>query len=157
MDYLPNDLAPSNLTERAVKISGRNVKVFSDLQMDHNNHFCRHLDAKSGRCKQYTRRPFACDFELIRFLHYKEKVVIMQKLFGRGWAMKRIDGEQGAKCEMLDTDPYWLAEVQRKLDGLTQWANHFGLRTRIALISSWVTSGPHARPLLISAEELEVR
>ncbi len=65
--------------------------------------------------------------------------------------MKKIDGERGAKCEMLDTDPHWVAEVQRKMDRLTQWAEHFGLKTRIAPISRWVASGPHISPLIIPA------
>ena len=67
--------------------------------------------------------------------------------------MKRIDGGCGAKCEMLDTDSHWLSEVQRKMGRLTQWASHFGLKTRIALISRWVMSGPHTCPLIIGVED----
>ena len=65
--------------------------------------------------------------------------------------MRRIDGERGAKCEMIETDNYWHSEVRRKLDHLATWADHFGLKTRISTITDWIDSGPHDIPLLLKS------
>jgi hypothetical protein len=79
----------------------------------------------------------ACDFELIRFLIYEDRVVLIQKLYGRAWAMQRLDGARGAKCEMLPKDPEKVSTVIRKLHRLEDWANHFGIATRIRKIVHW--------------------
>jgi hypothetical protein len=80
----------------------------------------------------------ACDFELIRFLVYADHVVLIQKLYGRAWAMQRLDGSVGAKCEMLPKDAEKVSAVIRKLRRLEDWANHLGISTRIDRIVRWI-------------------
>jgi hypothetical protein len=95
----------------------------------------------------HGRHPFSCDFELIRFITCKEQAHLTQRLFGRGWAMKRVDGGRGALCEMLPADSSTVSEVVRKLERLKQWSIHFGIKTRIDEIISWAKHGPRDRAL----------
>lgn len=130
LDYLPSELRPAGLEPREIPFNGKKVRVYSDLQRENTENVCHHLNLEDGRCGVYKRRPFSCDFELIRTLEYTNRPnVLTQKLFGRGWNMKRIDGERGALCTMLPADEETTAEVVRKLGRLAQWAKHFGIRT----------------------------
>ena len=63
---------------------------------------------------------------------------VTQQLFSRGWNMKRIDGQRGARCEMTPADPDTVRDVMRKLGRLQEWADHFSLSTRIPEIMAWV-------------------
>lgn len=160
LDYLPyEDLPDIELTERTVEVVTTNgikqVRLLSDVQDDHRNHHCRNLDMETGRCKIHGRQPFSCDFELIRFLEFSPKPdrdarsIVTQKLFGRGWAMKRVDGERGALCEMTGIDDHTRAETLRKLQRLQIWSSHFGIRTKLPVIMEWVATGPHDKPLIV--------
>lgn len=142
LDYLPSEERPYFLKEREIIIDGRSVSVLSDLQNSTREHHCRNLDKMTGRCLIYLQRPFSCDFELIRFLTYDKKVILTQKLFGRGWAMLRVDGNRGAMCEMLPPDPDTVIEVVRKLNRLKAWAGHFGIETKLDSIIAWAEQGP---------------
>jgi hypothetical protein len=141
LDYLPSEPTKGDAKVRLVQIQGRHAEVFSDLQTDVKENRCRNLDRTTGRCGIYDRRPFGCDFELIRVLLFSDKVVLTQKLYGRGWAMQRIDGEHGAQCEMLPPDPRTVAEVDRKLERLQEWADHFGVVTCIPDVLAWIRQG----------------
>jgi hypothetical protein len=63
--------------------------------------------------------------------------------------MKRIDGGKGALCEMVEPDGHSVAEVVRKLEKLKQWANHFGIQTRLDIIIEWARTGPWNQPLYV--------
>jgi Fe-S-cluster containining protein len=147
LDYLPSEAAPYELEEREIDINGRVVSIRSDTQKLNRDHRCRNLDKQTGRCLIYGRHPFSCDFELIRFISHKDQAYITQKLFARGWAMKRVDGGRGALCEMLPADSSTVAEVIRKLERLKQWAVHFGIETHLDEIMAWVKDGPWDQPL----------
>jgi Fe-S-cluster containining protein len=147
LDYLPSEVAPYALTRREIPISGRLVKILSDMQDANRDHHCKNLDKLTGRCLIHGKHPFSCDFELIRFISFRQKTNLTQKLFGRGWAMKRVDGERGALCEMVKPDQHSVAEVVRKLERLRDWANHFGIRTRLDVIIDWAQQGPGNGPL----------
>ncbi len=153
LDYLPFEELPEgvDLTPRTVVVNGKAVLLLSDMQDDHHNHQCRKLDLETGRCNIYGRHPFSCDFELIRFLEYAKgpRAILTQKLYGRGWAMLRVDGERGALCEMTDPDDFTKSEVLRKLQRLEEWSAHFGIVTKLSAISEWVATGPHDQPLRI--------
>lgn len=83
----------------------------SDTQEDHNDYHCRNLNKENGRCMIHEANPFSCEFELMKLgrhpgtyrksLNTESFTILTKKLFGRGWAMKRIDGERGALCEMI--------------------------------------------------------
>lgn len=132
LDYIAGEHMPEGVTQRTVQFNGRAVKVWTDIQSDNPARTCRHLQPKDGRCGIYTVRPFSCDFELIRTLQNEDPDranVLTQKLFGRGWSFQRVDGGQGALCEMTPITEKSIKEVIRKLGRLQQWAAHFGLET----------------------------
>lgn len=91
-----------NFTEREVN----GVKIYSDKQEDNSGHHCKHLNMEDGRCGIHKSNPFTCEFELMRFIttESESKALLINKLFGRGWNLTRIDGQKGAKCEMLGFD-----------------------------------------------------
>ena len=152
LDYLPTELQPAGLNERALYLDGKEHIIRSDRQSDNVDHFCRHLVKKTGRCGIYEARPFSCDFELIRFIVPRYGPVhLTQKLFGRGWAMRRVDGRRGAKCEMLSVDKFWQDELIRKLSRLREWAIFFGISTCLDEVIEWTSAGPHNSPLYLPA------
>lgn len=150
LDYLPGETAAKESSIRRISISGRMVDVLSDRQYDVPDRWCRNLDGETGRCLIYEHRPMACDFELIRFLIYEDHVVLIQKLYGRAWAMRRLDNVAGAKCEMLPKDPKTVAVVIRKLRRLEDWANHFGIATRIEKVIRWIETDDCRLPLRLA-------
>lgn len=149
LDWLPHEYPSAKSILRTINVNGADFRVFTDSQRDNSCRQCRHLHRQSGRCKIYAHRPFTCDFELIRVLHYPEKVVLTQKLYGRGWAMTRVTGEHGAACQMQPADAASIAEVERKLLRLNEWAEHFGVTTCLAAVIDWVRQGNHQHPLSI--------
>lgn len=152
LDYLPSEEQPPGLKRRNVKFNGYVIAIDSDLQ-EEGDHFCQHLDRDNGRCLIHDYNPFSCDFELIRFLIPVDiekggSAYLTQKLYGRGWNFKRIDGKRGALCEMTDPDEHSRREVIRKLHRLDRWTRHFHLEhTWIPEILDWVADGPHTEPL----------
>lgn len=95
---------------------------------------------EDGRCGVHGKQPFSCDFELIRSLKFSDPEKshrLTQKLFGRGWQLLRIDGQRGARCEMLSISEQSVADVVRKLGRLKQWCEHFGLKHRVDVILDW--------------------
>lgn len=157
LDYLPYEALPKglDLVPRSIVVNGYEVKLLSDLQDDHRNHHCRNLNMDDGRCGIHGRQPFSCDFELIRFIEYARtdkrlpRAVVTQKLFGRGWAMLRVDEERGALCTMTKADYRTKKEVLRKLRRLQEWSAHFHIRTKLPEVMEWVSTGPHKQPLVI--------
>jgi hypothetical protein len=150
LDYLPTELAPANVSPRTEMIDGSSLEIKSDLQDKNNGHFCKYLEQQTGRCQNYETRPFSCDFELIRFIVPKKGPIhLTQKLFGRGWAMKRVDGSKGARCQMTDPSELSKMEVLRKLTRLQEWAEYFSIETCLAHVMTWVESGPHDLPLFV--------
>jgi hypothetical protein len=63
--------------------------------------------------------------------------------------MKRVYGGRGAKCEMTTHSNFSQAELARKFERLTVWANHFQVVTCLDDVITWVKSGPHSSPLLL--------
>lgn len=149
LDYLPGENLGPNTSERTVSFNDLEISLISDMQRTSSEHYCRHLDRVTGRCGIYAARPFSCDFELIRFCHYRNRTILTQKLFGRGWAMKRVDGARGAQCEMLPATAFTVEQVGRKLLRLQKWADHFGITTRLPEVIQWVDRGGDDKPLLL--------
>ncbi len=149
LDYLPIENKPYEMTSRTIKINEKEFEIYSDLQKNRNQHSCQHLNSITGRCRIYEQRPFSCDFELIRFVHFPTKVIMTQKLFSRGWAMKRVDGGRGAICSMVEVNDHSINEVLRKLNRLIVWCEHFGISHRLQKVIEWVKKSPHTKPLII--------
>lgn len=140
LDYIEPDGVPDGhpLAKRIVEFDGREVEVWSDLQTDHKGPKCRNLNLDNGRCRIHGNQPFSCDFELLRMIIHEVKAPradITQKLYGRGWAMMRVDGKRGALCEMTMPSPESIADVDRRLARLETWMEHFGLNpVRVGMV-----------------------
>lgn len=154
LDYLPDESPTSEAAPRVVQVNGNVYLVKSDRQADVGDRWCRNLDKTNGRCLVYDLRPMACDFELIRFLVYTDKVILTQKLYGRAWAMTRLNGSKGTCCEMLSPSGSAADEVLRKLSRLEEWADLFQIPTRISAIKLWIRNGDYQRPLVLSPNKV---
>ena len=155
LDYLPTERRPQfdlGHQVRWVDFDGRKYRIISDMQKDHDSPKCRNVNYEDGRCGIHGLQPFSCDFEVLRFLEMADPDRpnnLTAKLFGRGWAMMRVDGERGALCEMTDADEESVRDNLRKLKRLREWCDHFDLPHRMDQIIEWVASGPHDKPLLV--------
>jgi hypothetical protein len=151
LDYLPTDELPITrlFSERFVKINNQDFRIFSDMQETNSGHHCKHLILSNGRCGVHGKQPFSCDFELIRCIHYDNIAVLTQKLFGRGWAFLRTDGQRGAKCEMTEVTKETIADVIRKLNRLKQWAEYFHIDHCLDVVIDWCQNSIHTQELVI--------
>jgi hypothetical protein len=153
LDYLPTEKIPLGTSPRKENFNNTSIEIRSDFQSGNQGHFCKYLDFQTGRCQNYETRPFSCDFELIRFIVPKEGPIhLTQKLFGRGWAMKRVDGGRGSLCQMTNSSASSKMEVARKLARLQQWAEHFSIETCLETVLEWVEAGPHDEPLFVGLD-----
>jgi len=149
LDYLPGGTEyPEGLGVRLVEMGGKIFEVRTDRQLENKDDFCKHLNKEDGRCKIHGMHPFSCDFELIRFLTPQQDPDrsanrLTQKLFGRGWSYKRVDGGKGALCSMTPSSKTNVPELVRKFEELLRWADHFGINTVIPDLIKWIESGPH--------------
>ncbi len=116
LDYLPHEKHPYELTPRIIEINGIKREIFSDLQNDHRDHFCRNLDKQNGRCTIHGKHPFSCDFEIVRFKTHRDYGWVGTQLYSRGWNFLRVDGARGARCEIIPGTRY--DEVLRKMKRL---------------------------------------
>lgn len=158
LDYLPSESKPPGAKKRHVEFDGRQVEIWTDGQEGNETNRCQHLQRETGRCGIYERRPFTCDFELIRTLHSEDPDradVLTQKLFGRGWSYPRVDGGKGALCEMTPVSEKSVAEVVRKLKRLLEWTDHFKLETWVDDILKVIESGHLGRngPIIFTVHE----
>jgi hypothetical protein len=140
LDYINPCDFPYELTERMIRFNNLELPVYTDFQKNNAGHFCRNLNLYDGRCTIYKFRPFSCEFELIKFIRMENKVIITQKLYARGWAMKTVDGKKGAKCEMLIPTEETASLVIKKLEKLNCWAEYFKIETKITKIINWIKS-----------------
>lgn len=144
LDYLLSEDRPSGCKSREVTLNGASRIIMSDLQ-EHDGYHCKYLNQENGRCLNHDRRPFSCDFELIRFAKFADDArpnQVTTRLFGRGWQLLRIDGERGALCEITPATDESRKDTIRKLKRLNQWALEFGLRTKIKDIIKWLETNP---------------
>jgi hypothetical protein len=151
LDYLPSEARPPGTSKRTVEFNGRSVEIWTDWQTDNDTNRCQNLQRETGRCGIYERRPFTCDFELIRTLQAVDDAdranVLTQKLFGRGWSYARTDGGKGALCEMTPITEKSILEVIRKLKRLKAWTDHFQLDTWIPDLIQIIKEGRLTRQI----------
>lgn len=91
--------------------------VYTNYQNDNPDSKCEFLNKEDGRCGIHKSNPFSCEFELNKFVVKGKKTYLMNKLFGRGWNMMRIDGNRGALCEMK---PFNLKKYLRDVELLKE-------------------------------------
>lgn len=155
--YLPSEKFPYRLAEREVWVDGKMFTVFQDGEQTYTEPFCRNLIRDTGRCGIHGAHPFTCDFELLRFTHQHDRVLLNHRLFGRGWSYTRIDGEKGAMCSMLPGTQEDVVDAGRKLRRLKQWAEYFEISHCLDPVIHWVDTGPHIESLKLdpSATSIE--
>lgn len=160
LDYIPSEFdqlfkgtLPPTMKRSIVDFNNKPYLIYSDFNQGHTKNSCRNLREDDGRCDIYEQRPFSCDFELIRSIKQSTKNYLTQKLYGRGWAMRRVDGERGAKCEMTPPTEETKQDVVRKLLRLKEWTDYFELETHLPLIIEWAKYGPYGRPLVFNVGE----
>lgn len=145
--YLPFEAHPYPLQKKVVQINNLPVTLYEDRQEDITRYHCRNV-MEDGRCSVHGKQPFSCDFELLRFIHFKDKSLLMTKLFGRGWNLLKIDGTRGALCEIVEMSEDGKADIYRKLSRLQDWCTHLGVKnTYIPDILQYIATGPHSEPL----------
>jgi hypothetical protein len=151
MDYLMDETMPDiPLEPREIIFKGKPIIIFSDTQLDVTGYHCRHMD-KIGRCMIHEHNAFSCDFELIRFLIFKEDKPnrLIGKLYGRGWNMLRCDGVRGALCKMIEPTEESKADAILKLCRLAQWCDYFGLEHKVNDIIDWAISNKSNEKIII--------
>jgi len=129
IDWLPNEgnSGWETVEQRYIEFNDKKYLIYSDLN-DHDDRFCRYLRKEDGRCLTHKNRPMSCDMELTRFIQFVNRTVkfnITTKSYGRGWNMLRIDGERGAKCEILPVTDEHIQDTIRKFKRLKDWENYF--------------------------------
>jgi len=126
----------NNLEERIVKLNGKEVKIYSDMQKGNDDFFCRHLDKETGRCKIHGIHPFSCDFEIRKLLFFpsKNRALIMKKTFPRGWAMKNVRGTKGVFCKLIKSSKESINKDIELLKELDKIASLFNIETWIPKI-----------------------
>lgn len=132
-----------------VELAGIRSTVYSDRQNDNNGHFCRNLEMSTSRCLIQHEKPLSCRFETYRFLHYSNRSVLINKVFGRGWNMKKTNGEYGVLCE-IDFDEESFDELLGLVTEIGDWMDDFHLPHRCKQVVSAISAlaGKPARLLV---------
>jgi hypothetical protein len=155
LDYLPMEPHPEYIGLRIVEFNGKAYSLLSDTQSESNSPKCKHLRYEDGRCNIHNYHPMLCDVELLKFLHYDDHALLLSKLYGRGWALSRVDGKKGAKCEMLPVTSETITDIIRKLYRIRDWCIYFNLDSWIDDIIEWAQNYPSAQGthLVLSTEQ----
>jgi Fe-S-cluster containining protein len=144
LDYIPEENKPDSAKERLVEFNGKQIQVFSDIQMENNGTHCKYVSMPGARCAIHPVRPFSCDFELVRF--YMGTTTPNNRIglgpFGRSWNLTRaMSTEKGTCCVIKPPTEESIQDTIRKLQRLQAWAQHFGLlETWIPEIIEFLTS-----------------
>ena len=135
LDYFSALEAPpclyKELKEHYVKINNESVSMFSYL--GNHNKKCNLLSYDLGRCSCYKFRPFACQFEPLKFIRRREDVYFMKRGYGRAWALTKVTGEKGTLCGFEPSFSDFDDDV-KLLHMLEKIAARFNLKTRIGAI-----------------------
>lgn len=149
LDFLPSEDV-SNC--KKLQLSKRNVQVFhdgkefqipllTDYQEYADDNLCWWLNRSNGRCNMRGQaHPFVCDLVPLSTTFFKKRPDMMiTRYFGRGWAMRRVDGQKGAMCKIVGPSMNARKDVIRKLYRLDLWMTHFGFtNTKVPTIINWL-------------------
>lgn len=146
-DWLPSEQYDVRAAKRSVEFDGKSVDIF-EAHPDDTDERCHYLDPTTAHCKVHMNRPMHCDFELLRFVEFKDKFRLSVQHFGRGWNMKRICGNRGALCTLSEPTPAAIKDAHRRMLRLFEWTEHFGLDTWIPEILEFIEQGPQGLNLI---------
>jgi len=138
LDYVPSEITMFvNMTEfkqRSIFFNNNNIVVYSDMQKENKGHFCKHVIKETGLCRIHGKQPFSCDFEPLRFKHFKDHASLNLQKFSRGHRFIKIDGSIGALTEVTPKSEISFLDNLKKLRKLDIWAQYFGIKTKIPAI-----------------------
>lgn len=142
-DWLPSEKHPSYAVCRTVEIDFEERKIFTTWPQK-GAFWCRHLDLTTGKCKIYNQRPLTCEFELLRAsVTEAGQNELTTRLYGRGWALTRVDKKKGALCKIEPATQESAQNTIRRLLRLQKWLNYFELdSSRIDDIIRWINASP---------------
>lgn len=152
LDYIPGEPMPDRVQPRQVTVNGRSFEILTDGQEDNATSRCRYVSLVDGRCGNYPTRPLSCRIPLIQFLHREQHYILISKLYGRGWNMKRIDDQKGAQCSMLGWSEDTRNELRREFTSLKGWAEYFQIPHRVDSLLELLETAPHTRPARVYAD-----
>jgi Fe-S-cluster containining protein len=144
LDWIPTEQRPEHpeMKERKVSFNGKEKIIYTIFPHERKStadYHCMLVD-KNGRCQIHGKHPFSCDFELIRPMHYKEKNVLLTKLYGRCWNLLKVDGTRKGLCQVTPISDTGKSEARRKLLRLQEWCEYFEIPTKISKIIEWIDS-----------------
>lgn len=141
MDWLPDEKPDmEHVKERKLILNNQEFPVFSDIQDGITGYYCRYVEEEHGRCTIHTKRAMSCDFEPLRFKIHPDGPAnyFGSYPYGRGWAMKRVDGVRGARCMFAHSSDASRRDVLRKLRRLREWTDYFKLETKLPKIIDYL-------------------
>lgn len=144
--WLPHETTPYPVPEHHIEFNGKTYRTLCDKQDDHDSHWCRHRQSWDGRCAIHPTKPFAADFECIKFFVSSSDTrptQLRSQPFPRKWSYTRVDGEKGGLCETLPITKESHEDVLRRLRRLADWAEYFEIKHVMHDVIAWLETGPH--------------
>lgn len=114
------------------------VQIYSNFQVDNKFYFCRFLNLTTGKCTIQDYKPFSCKFEIIKVSKLKDGAILIKKKFSRGWNLKRLDGQRGARCKILPFNYLEFLEDINLLCELNEIGNQFRVKTKLISIINFL-------------------
>lgn len=138
-DWLPSGKYPGDAFSRTVSLNSKKYEIISSIPYK-NSFWCKYLNTVTGECLIYDMRPLTCEFELLRAsVAEAGQNYLTTRLYGRGWALTRIDKTKGALCKIELVTPESIQNTIHRLSRLQKWMNYFELdSSRIDDILEWI-------------------
>ena len=142
MDYLPTenephmDLAPHSF--RKYVSNGKRLKI--KTYFAESFYYCQFLNKENGRCLIHLERAFSCKIEPLRFREYKDHIWCGVMPYGRGWNMKKINGERGAICTFDGMKTTRDEGIREAIVQLGDWAEAFNIPHKVQEILEYFDS-----------------
>jgi Fe-S-cluster containining protein len=153
LDWIPTEPRPDHpdMKERYIKFNDKDYLVYTiypENKPSISKYHCMFVNS-IGRCEIHGAHPFSCDFELIRPMHYKDRNLLLTKLYGRCWNLLKVNNIRGGLCKITEINESGKTETKRKLLRLQQWCNYFELPTKIDQIIDWIQSEQNTQPITL--------
>lgn len=138
-DWLPEEKYPDDAFVRTISMNDKKYEIVSSIPFK-GAFWCKYLDGVTGKCNIYPIRPLTCEFELLRAsVAEAGQNYLTTRLYGRGWALTRIDGAKGALCKIQSATSESVQNTIHRLLRLQKWMDYFELdSSRIDDILEWI-------------------
>lgn len=154
LDYIPGEKHPNSVVEREIEFNGKKYTILSDMQEDDSRKYCKYL-GKNASCLIHSKRPFSCDFELLKAFPTRRFSRILCTPFERAHRMIRLQyhhlrptfpkgvvpREFRPLCKAGVPTQHGAEETIRKLKRLKEWTDYFDLETYLPGILEYLEAG----------------